>query len=82
MYGQENFIDVRTVVGSNKTKADAISYKKIAIFRDKDNNHMLALHTAKRMGLDVEDQIVSITTPRICDIMLELLDEFTSFRER
>lgn len=78
----KNCIELSYAVGKNTYKNDSTIFKKIHIFEEGDTNQMLQIHAAQRLGLYMDDQIVSITAPRVLEVIEEFVDEFTSFRER
>lgn len=55
--------------------------KKFPIFEE-NSKELLRLHAAQRLGLDMDDQIVAVTAPRVCDIVLAFVDDFISFRKQ
>ena len=76
---KEGVITLRYAVGSVGDDRKLLS--KFPIFED-NSKELLRLHAAHRLGLDMDDQIVAVTAPRVCGIVVEFVDNFTSFRKK
>ena len=55
--------------------------QKFPIFEE-GSKELLRLHAAQRLGLDMDDQIVAVTAPRVRDIVTKFVDDFVSFRNK